>query len=81
MPADYSLLRIVALVVLCAIYQFQVQRREWFRQEIKRNDEFEPPSDQQGRWDLRHMREDLYMITVTLHYLAYLGTAYVVVHW
>ena len=81
MPASYSATRIVAFAVLVALYQFQVLRRGWFFQEIKRNDETDPPSDRQVRWDLRHMREDLYMVTITLSFLAYLGIAYVVFHW
>lgn len=81
MSASYSTMRVVAFIALVAIYYFQVQRRGWFVQEIKRNDEHEAPSDRQVKWDLRHMREDMYMLTITASFLAHLGIAWVVFHW
>jgi hypothetical protein len=81
MSASYSTMRVVAFSALVAVYYFQVQRRGWFVREIKRNDEHDPPADRQGKWDLRHMREDMYMLTITVSFLAHLAIAYVVFHW
>jgi hypothetical protein len=60
---------------------FQWSKREWFKAEIDRNAEFEAPSDRQLKWDLRHMREDMYMIAITLNFMAFLGIAYTIWHW
>jgi hypothetical protein len=81
MSTSHLLLRLVVFLVLAIYYHFQWSRRAWFQAEIKRNDEFEPPSDRQVKWDLRHMREDLYMIAISLNFLTFLGIAYVVWHW
>jgi hypothetical protein len=81
MSTNDQLLRILIIAALATYYHFQWSRRAWFMAEIKRNDEFDSPSDRQLKWDIRHMREDLYMIAITLNFLAFLGIAYAVWHW
>jgi hypothetical protein len=36
----------------------------WFVKEIERNETHEAPSEQQLRWDLRHMRQDLHALVL-----------------
>jgi hypothetical protein len=73
--------KVVIILALAAYYHFQWSKREWFKAEIDRNDEFDAPSDRQLKWDLRHMREDIYMIAITLNFVAFLGIAYTAWHW
>lgn len=40
-----------------------VFHRRWFREEKERNERFDAPSDQQLRWHIEHMREDLSSLT------------------
>ena len=37
---------------------------KWFAKEIQRNEVHEAPSDQQIRWHLRHMRQDLHALVL-----------------
>ena len=76
-----QLSRVVIILILAGYYHHQWSRREWFKAELDRNDEFDAPSERQLKWDLRHMREDMYMIAITLNFMAFLGIAYAVWHW
>ncbi len=50
-----------AVLFLVALIGWMVwtSRRKWLLTEDKRNELQEPPSEQQLRWDLRHIREDI----------------------
>ena len=43
--------------------------RRWFIKEVERNETHEAPSDQQIRWHITHMREDLHMIVLSNYVL------------
>jgi hypothetical protein len=73
--------RVLVILFLEAAYHYVLFRRGWLVEEINRNDSSEPPSDRQFRWDLRHMREDLHMISISLHVLVVVAIAFAVWHW
>ncbi len=39
-------------------------RRNWLDAEIRRNESHDAPSDQQLRWHIRHLREDVHALVV-----------------
>jgi hypothetical protein len=41
-----------------------IRGRKWLDDETKKNDDVDPPSSRQLRWDIRHMREDLHMLVL-----------------
>jgi hypothetical protein len=51
----------IAIIVAHSIY---VTKRTWLRGEVARNDSYDPPSDQQLKWDIRHIREDMSMLVI-----------------
>jgi hypothetical protein len=51
---------ITAVVVAC----WFIGGRKWFIKEMERNEQHEAPSEQQLRWHLAHMREDLHMLVM-----------------
>jgi hypothetical protein len=64
------------VVVLMAI-GYWLTGRKWIEGEIQRNDQSEPPSDRQLRWDIRHMREDLHMLVLINYALLFLVLIFV----
>ncbi len=52
-----------------------VARRSWLLKEYQRNDAQQPPSENQQRWDLRHIREDVSVLvlvnSILLWFVAY----------
>ena len=59
-----EILKSIGLVVFLVAFHAFVFGRRWFVKEIERNEKHEPPSDQQLRWDIRHMREDLHAVVM-----------------
>ena len=39
-------------------------RRNWLEAEIRRNDTHEAPTEQQLRWHVRHLREDIHALVL-----------------
>ena len=39
--------------------------RRWFEKELELNEMHEAPSDQQIRWHITHMREDMHMLVLS----------------
>lgn len=53
-------------------------RRAWLEAEIRRNDSNEAPSDQQIRWHIRHLREDMHALVLINYTLLIVVAAAVV---
>ncbi|WP_399682147.1 hypothetical protein [Xenophilus sp.] len=53
-------------------------RRSWLEAEIRRNDSSEAPSDQQIRWHIRHLREDMHALVLINYTLLIVVAAAVV---
>lgn len=53
-------------------------RRNWLEAEIRRNDSHDAPSDQQLRWHIRHLREDIHALVLINYTLLILVAATVV---
>jgi hypothetical protein len=74
-------IRLLAFIIALGLYTYRWHSKQYLVDELDRNEKHEPPSDQQIRWHLTHMREDLYMIATSVHVLTLLTIAYVVWHW
>ena len=59
-----EILKAVIFVAFGLFFAPLLFNRRWFEKEIKRNDVTEPPTEQQLRWDIRHMREDMHAIVI-----------------
>lgn len=81
MNTNETILRFIAMTAVSWYYHSRLQTRGWLRGEISRNDTVDPPSERQLQWDLRHMREDLYMVVIALDMLVYLAIIYAAWHW
>lgn len=44
---------------------YWMNRRKWLLEEFERNEVHEAPSDHQLRWDIRHLREDIGILTIS----------------
>lgn len=55
----------VAFIVLIVSLGSWMTWRRWFFKEVERNEIHEAPSDQQIRWHITHMREDLHMLVLS----------------
>lgn len=62
-------LKWVGLPVLVLILGYWITGRRWFVEEVKRNETSEAPSDQQIRWHITHMREDLHVLVLSNYVL------------
>jgi len=62
-------LKWVGLPVLVLILGYWITGRRWFDEEVKRNEACDAPSDQQIRWHITHMREDLHMLVLSNYVL------------
>ena len=60
-----ELFQSVGFVVALFAWNIWISRRHWLHKEFKRNDGSEAPSEQQLRWDIRHMREDISLLLLT----------------
>jgi hypothetical protein len=65
------------VLVLLVVLPLLLFGNIFIRDEFKRNDRHEPPSDQQSKWHLQHIREDLHAL-VLLAYLLLAVIAYAV---
>jgi hypothetical protein len=63
---------IVAYLLTVMAFGSWMTGRKWLSGEIERNENFEPPSGRQVRWDIRHMREDIHMLVLTNYALVLL---------
>jgi len=52
-------MKVVGFLVALAAWLIWTSRRTWLLKETKRNEMEAPPSENQLRWDLRHIREDV----------------------
>ncbi len=59
-----EIIKAIAFAVFILGYSILLFRRKWLEEEIKRNDTFEPPSEQQLRWHIRHLREDMHTLVL-----------------
>lgn len=62
-------LKWVGLPMLVLILGYWITGRRWFVEEVKRNETCEAPSDQQIRWHITHMREDLHILVLSNYVL------------
>lgn len=53
-------------------------RRNWLEAEIRRNDSHDAPSDQQLKWHIRHLREDIHALVLINYTLLVVVAAAVV---
>lgn len=44
---------------------YWTNRGKWLTDEFARNEQHETPPDQQLRWDIRHLREDISILTLS----------------
>lgn len=70
-------IKVIAFIVVLLIIGGWLTRRKWLEGEIERNLEFDPPSDRQLRWDIRHMREDLHMLVLINYALLFIALSLV----
>ena len=54
----------IAFVIFVFGFGWWVFGGRWFAKEIERNEVHEAPSDQQLRWHIRHMRQDLHALVL-----------------
>jgi hypothetical protein len=59
-----EIIKSIAFVVFVFGFGVWVFRDRWFQKEIERNDAHEAPSDQQLRWHIRHMRQDIHALVL-----------------
>ena len=71
-------LKLPLFVILPIVFGYWLTGRKWLEREIERNDNVEPPSSRQLRWDIRHMREDLHVLVLINCVLLYLFFWFVV---
>lgn len=57
-------IKAIAFVVFGLGFGAWVFGDRWFQKEIERNDIHEAPSDQQLRWHIRHMRQDIHALVL-----------------
>ena len=57
-------LKAIAFVIFVFGFGWWVFGDRWFLKEIERNEVHEVPSDQQLRWHIRHMRQDLHALVL-----------------
>jgi len=60
----------IAFVAILLASGWWVFGDKWLVKETERNEIHEAPSDQQLRWDIRHMREDLHALVLINYGLA-----------
>ncbi|GAB2615497.1 hypothetical protein [Novilysobacter erysipheiresistens] len=58
----------IAFFVGVTVFGVLLFRRNWLEAEIRRNDSHDAPSDQQLRWHIRHLREDIHAL-VLINYM------------
>lgn len=58
-------LQSIGFVIVFFAWNIWISRRHWLHKEFKRNEEVEAPSEQQLKWDIRHMREDISILLLT----------------
>ncbi|GAB2662916.1 hypothetical protein [Arenimonas aestuarii] len=63
---EYKGVMFGAAVIAYSIWLFRAQ---WLSDEIKRNAFNEAPSEDQVRWHIRHMRQDLHALVMINHAL------------
>ena len=71
-------LKSIAFFVGVIAFGAWLVRRNWLEAEIRRNDSHEAPSDQQLRWHIRHLREDIHALVLTNYTLLVVVSAAVV---
>jgi hypothetical protein len=54
----------IAFFVGLMVFGAWLFRRNWLDAEIRRNESHEAPSDQQLRWHIRHLREDIHALVI-----------------
>jgi len=54
-----SWFKVAGFLIALGAWLVWTSRRTWLLKETKRNEEQVPPSENQLRWDLRHIREDI----------------------
>lgn len=59
-----ELLKGVIFVVTLLGWLYWTNRRKWLHEEFQRNEQHEPPSERQLRWDIRHLREDISILVI-----------------
>jgi hypothetical protein len=59
-----EIIKTIAFVVFTFGFGAFVFGDRWFQKEIKRNDAHEAPSDQQIRWHILHMRQDIHALVL-----------------
>ena len=57
-------LKVAAFVIGLTVFGIWLFRRSWLDAEIRRNESHEAPSDQQLRWHIRHLREDIHTLVI-----------------
>jgi hypothetical protein len=60
-----EILQSVGFVIALFAWNIWITRRHWLTKEFKRNEEVDAPSEQQLRWDIRHLREDVSIMLLT----------------
>lgn len=68
----------IAFFIGVIAFGIWIFRRNWLEAEVRRNDAHEPPSDQQLRWHIRHLREDIHAL-VLINYVLLIVVASAVV--
>lgn len=59
-------LKIAIGVLAVAIVLWSFDRRAWFEEEHQRNKTYDAPPDDETKWHIQHIREDLGTIVFTL---------------
>ena len=71
-------LKAIAFIVGVTAFGVWLFGRNWLKAEIRRNDSHEAPSDQQIRWHIRHLREDVHALVLINYVLLIIVAATVV---
>ena len=75
------MVKLIIAILIVAVAECLVLKRGWFKSEIQRNENFDPPSEQQLKWDLRHMREDIYMLVTICRIQMWAILIFIVYKW
>ena len=57
--------RWLTFIILILSLGSWMKGRRWFNKEVELNEIHEAPSDQQIRWHITHMREDMHMLVLS----------------
>ncbi|OGA53711.1 MAG: hypothetical protein A3G24_15005 [Betaproteobacteria bacterium RIFCSPLOWO2_12_FULL_62_13] len=57
--------KLLAFIVGLFGWAYWWNRRKWLTDEFERNERHEVPPDHQLRWDIRHLREDISVLTIS----------------